>query len=53
MKKVYYPFLSLIMIFFLPGCYTMVGTVNESEDSYTTNTAEEYFDEKNRCNPGK
>ncbi len=47
MSKVCYPFLSLIMIFFLPGCYTIVGTLNESEDSYTNNTTEEYFDEDN------
>ena len=45
MKKVLCSFLSFIVISFLPGCYTMVGTVNESEDSYSNNTKEEYFDE--------
>ena len=45
MKKVLYSILTFIVLFFLSGCYTMVGTVNESEDSYSNNTKEEYFDE--------
>ena len=40
-----YYILSFIVLFFIPGCYTMVGSVNESEDSYTNNTTKEYFDE--------
>lgn len=45
MRIVRYYILSFIVLFFLPGCYTMVGIQNESEDSYTNNTKEEYFDE--------
>ena len=45
MRTVRYYILSFIVLFFLPGCYTMVGTQNESEDSYTNNSTKEYFDE--------
>ena len=41
-----YYILSFIVLFFLPGCYTMVGTVSEREDSYTNNNIEEYFSEE-------